>query len=54
MLRINSSFNSTEFQNLSEQIEYAIANKYDILFDEFTVNFNLVPKYNTNVYAYQH
>ncbi|WP_322901147.1 MSC_0623 family F1-like ATPase-associated protein [Mycoplasmopsis felis] len=49
LLRINSSFNSTEFQNLSEQIEYAIANKYDILFDEFTVNFNLVPKYSTNV-----
>lgn len=46
LLRINSSFNSTEFQNLSEQIEYAIANKYDILFDEFTVNFNLVPKYS--------
>ncbi|MCU9939445.1 DUF2714 domain-containing protein [Mycoplasmopsis felis] len=51
MLRINSSFNSTEFQNLSEQIEYAIANKYDILFDEFTVNFNLVPKYNTNIFT---
>ncbi|MGZ9755785.1 MSC_0623 family F1-like ATPase-associated protein [Mycoplasma sp. 394] len=48
LLKLNSSFNSKEFENFEEQVKKAFKNKYDLLFQKFVITFNLNPKFSLN------
>ncbi|WP_338822553.1 DUF2714 domain-containing protein [Mycoplasmopsis felifaucium] len=46
LLKINSGFHSEEYEEFTKVINEAINNKWDIIFDQFTIDFNIVSKFS--------
>lgn len=49
LLHNNVGFSSNEYINIKNMINEAVNKKYDLIFDEFTITFNLNLKYSTSV-----